>query len=170
VAECYRVILRTRTRPAALVLTRQALPTLDRKRYGAASGVARGGYVLIDAPQGRPDVILLGTGSEVAICLAAYDRLTAEGIRARVVSLPCWALFDEQDRAYRDSVLPPEISARVAVEAGIQQGWERYIGSRGRFVGMSSFGKSAPYELLYEHFGITAENIVTQAKAVLQAG
>jgi transketolase len=112
-------------------------------------------------------VILIGTGSEVSLCLAAQEKLAASGLRTRVVSLPCWELFDEQDQRYRDSVLPPAVTARVAVEAGIQQGWERYLGSKGRFVGMTSFGLSAPYQKLYQHFGITAENVVAAAKASL---
>jgi transketolase len=112
-------------------------------------------------------VILMGTGSEVPLCLAAQEKLAASGVRARVVSLPCWELFDEQDPRYRDSVLPPAVTARVAVEAGIRQGWERYLGSKGRFVGMNSFGLSAPYQKLYHHFGITVENVVAAAKASL---
>ncbi|MCY2989054.1 MAG: transketolase [Planctomycetota bacterium] len=167
VAEAYRTILQISDRPAALVLTRQALPTLDRQKYNSAAGVARGGYVLVDPLQGPPELILIGTGSELSLCVDAYQRLAADGVQARVVSLPCWELFDAQDRAYRDSVLPPAVTARVAVEAGIQQGWEKYLGFGGRFVGMSSFGASAPYELLYKHFGITAEQVVAQAQAAL---
>lgn len=167
VAESYRTILGMRDRPAALVLTRQNIPTLDRSTCGAAAGVARGGYVLSDAPGGRPDVLLIGTGSEVSLCLEAQQKLAAEGLGARVVSLPCWELFDAQDQAYRDSVLPPQVAARVAVEAGIRQGWDRYIGSRGRFVGMSSFGASGPFKQLYERFGITTAKVVAEAKAAL---
>jgi transketolase len=167
VAEAYRTLLPITDRPAALVLTRQNLPTLDRTKYGPAAGLAKGGYVLLDPPGGSPNVILIGTGSEVAICLQAAEKLLAEGLRPRVVSLPCGELFDEQDQAYRDSVLPPSVTARVAVEAGIRQGWDRYIGPRGRFVGMCSFGASAPYELLYQHFRITAADVVLQAKAAL---
>ncbi|NLF67623.1 MAG: transketolase [Candidatus Anammoximicrobium sp.] len=167
VAESYRQILAIADRPAALVLTRQNLPTLDRSKCAAASGVARGGYVLLDAPNGQPDVILIGTGSEVPLCLEAQQKLAAEGVAARVVSMPCWELFDAQDQAYRDSVLPPQVTARVAVEAGIRQGWDRYLGSRGRFVGMSGFGASGPFKQLYERFGITASGIVAQAQAAL---
>ena len=167
VAEAYRTILSINDRPAALVLTRQGVPTLDRNEYSPAAGLAKGGYVLADPPEGDPEVILIGTGSEVHICLDAYKQLAADGIKARVVSLPCWELFDEQDQAYRDSVLSPGVTGRVAVEAGIQQGWERYIGTAGRFVGMSSFGASAPAKQLYEHFGITAENVVAAVKAML---
>jgi transketolase len=152
VAEAYRVILRNNDRPAALVLSRQNLPTLDRTRFGAASGVARGAYILSEAPGGRPEVILIGTGSEVSICLAAQERLHAEGIPARVVSMPCWELFDLQEASYRESVLPPTVRARIAVEAGVRQGWDKYLGDRGGFVGMSSFGKSGPFQELYAHF------------------
>lgn len=169
VSAAYRTLIGIRNRPAALVLTRQALPTLDRQKCQSAAGVARGGYVLLDAPNAQPEVLLLGTGSEVPICLEAHERLAAEGIRARVVSMPCWELFDEQEQAYRDSVLPPAVTARVAVEAGIRQGWDKYLGFGGRFVGMASFGKSAPFELLYQYFGITADEVVAQAKAVLAA-
>ncbi len=167
VAAAYRTILATPNRPAALVLTRQNIPTLDRSICESAAGVARGGYVVLDAPGGTPDVILIGTGSELSLCLDAREKLAAEGIGARVVSLPCWALFDEQDQAYRDRVLPPQVTARVAVEAGIRQGWDRYIGSRGRFVGMTSFGASGPVKQLYERFGITAAQVAAQAKAAL---
>ena len=164
VAEAYRKLITVSDRPAAMVLTRQNLPTVCREKYGAASGTAQGGYVLADC-DGKPDVILLGTGSEVTICLAAAEQLAADGVKVRVVSMPCWLWFDEQDQAYRDSVLPPSVTARVAVEAGIRQGWDRYIGSEGRFVGMSSFGASAPFEELYAHFGITPENVAAEAKA-----
>ncbi len=169
VAEAYRTVLPLVDRPAALVLTRQNVPTLDRSKYGAASGVARGAYILAEADGGKPDVILIGTGSEVPICLAAREQLAAANIRARVVSMPCWELFDEQDAEYRDEVLPPTIRARVAVEAGIRQGWDKYIGTEGRFVGMNGFGASAPYQVLYKHFGITAERVVEEAKQAVQA-
>jgi transketolase len=167
VAEAYRVILPMRDRPVALVLSRQKLPTLCREKYAPARGLARGAYVLADAPNGHPDVILIGSGSEVDVCLKASETLVARGISARVVSMPSWELFDEQDQAYRESVLPPSITARVAVEAGVQQGWEKYLGPAGRFVGMKTFGASAPYTKLYEHFGITAENVVAQAKMAM---
>jgi len=166
VAEVYRAALATNDHPTAMVLTRQGLPTLDRQKYGAAAGVARGGYILADT-EGPPEVILMGTGSEIAICLEAHEQLTGDGVKTRVVSMPCCELFDEQDQAYRDRVLPPTITARVAVEAGIRQSWDRYLGSAGQFVGMSSFGASSPFEQLYDKFGITAANIVAQAKAAL---
>jgi transketolase len=170
VAEAYRTILPITDRPATLVLTRQAIPTLDRSKYGSADGVAKGGYVLADPQEGDPQVILIGTGSEVSTCLEAHEQLASEGIRSRVVSMPCWELFDEQDREYRDSVLPPAVTARVAVEAGVRQGWDKYLGSQGRFVGMSSFGASAPYKQLYEHFGITGDKVAEAAKASLDEG
>jgi transketolase len=167
VAEVYRTIIPIHDHPAVLVLTRQNVPTLDRTKFGSAAGVAKGAYVLADPAEGKPEVILIGTGSEVTTCLSAYDQLTAAGIQARVVSMPCWAWFDAQDEAYRNSVLPPDIMARVAVEAGVKQGWEKYIGPSGRFVGMSSFGASAPAGTLYKHFGITPENVAAEAKAAL---
>jgi transketolase len=166
VAEAYRKLLQVTDRPAALVLTRQGLPTVCREKHGSADGVAKGGYVLADCDD-QPDVILLGTGSEVSICLDAAEKLDSDGIKTRVVSMPCWEWFDEQDKAYRDSVLPPSVTARVAVEAGIRQGWDRYLGSDGRFVGMSSFGASAPHEQLYEKFGITPNAVVAEAKAAI---
>jgi transketolase len=169
VAESYRAALSHPRQPSALVLTRQNLPTLDRSRCASAAGVARGGYVLRDPPSGSPQVILLGTGSEVGICLTAQEILASEGIAARVVSLPCFELFDVQEAAYRDAVLPPAITARVGVEAGIVQGWEKYLGLRGRFVGMRDFGASGPFEELYEHFGITAEAVVEQASAIVRS-
>lgn len=169
VAESYRAALQHQRQPAALVLTRQNVPTLDRSQFASASGVARGGYVLRDTAGGAAQVLLIGTGSEVSICLAAQEALASEGIAARVVSLPCFELFDAQESAYRDSVLPPVITARVGVEAGIVQGWERYLGLAGRFVGMHDFGASGPFEQLYSHFGITADAVVEQARAVLRS-
>jgi transketolase len=163
VGAAYRTILSANDRPVALALTRQNLPTLDRSRYAAADGLRRGAYVLASAAQ--PKVILIGTGSELQLCVAAYEQLTAQGTAARLVSMPSWELFEDQDAGYRDSVLPPGVTARVAVEAGIRQGWERYLGPRGRFVGMSSFGASAPLKDVMRHFGFTVENVVDQAKA-----
>jgi transketolase len=122
---------------------------------------------LCDPPQGEPQVILIGTGTELPICVSAWETLAADGVAARVVSMPCWELFDEQSQSYRDSVLPPNVTARVAVEAAAAMGWERYIGPRGRFVGMSSFGASAPAGALYKHFGITPERVAAEAKAAL---
>jgi len=168
VAETYRTLLRINNRPAALSLTRQNLPTLDRTKYAPASGVARGGYILSDAPGGKPDVLLLGTGSELQLCVAAQEKLAAAGVKARVVSLPCFELFDEQPAEYRDSVLPPSITARVGVESGIVQGWERYLGPQGRFVGMCGFGASGPAGELFKYFGITTDHVVSEAQAILK--
>ena len=168
VAEAWRVIMRLTHEPVALVLTRQALPTLDRGRYAAAAGLHRGAYVLADAPGGRPDVLLLSTGSEVALCVDAYERLTAEGVRARVVSMPSWELFERQDRTYRDAVLPPSVTARVSVEQGSTLGWHRYVGTEGTTIGMKTFGASAPLKALLQKFGFTAEAVVETAKAQLR--
>jgi transketolase len=167
VAECYRTVIGRLTRPTAMVLSRQNLPTLDRTKFAPASGAARGGYVLADAPSGKPAAIIIATGSELDIAVKAWEKLVAEGVQARLVSMPCVEWFDEQDEAYRASVLPPEIKARVAVEAGVRQCWDRFLGEQGRFVGMHTFGASAPYNVLYKHFGITAEHVVTEVKATL---
>ena len=167
VAEAYRAVVPMNDRPTAMVLSRQGLPTLDRSKYGAASGTARGGYILADAEGGSPDVILIGTGSEIPICLDAHEQLTADGIKSRVVSMPCMELFDAQDASYRESVLPASVTARVAVEAGLRQGWDKYIGLDGDFIGMSSFGASAPAGTLYKHFGITADATVAAAKKLV---
>lgn len=164
VAETYRTVLQWKERPAALVLTRQNLPTLDRSKYASAAGVARGAYILADAPGGKPQVILIATGSEVSLCVSVYEQLAKEGIAARVVSMPSWELFDEQDAAYREQVLPATVTARVAVEAGIKQGWEKYLGPVGKFHGMKSYGASAPLSELAKYFGFTTENIVRLAK------
>jgi transketolase len=150
-----------------LVLSRQALPTLDRTKYAPASGVARGAYVLADAPDGRPEVLLLATGSEVALAVSAYEQLQAKGIRARVVSMPSWELFEQQDAAYRDSVLPPDITARVALEQASTLGWDRYVGRRGRVIGMHTFGASAPLKELLQRFGFTPEQVVAAAREQL---
>lgn len=168
VAEAYRLALQIRRNPVALVLTRQNLPTLDRNRYAAATGLRCGAYVLADADQGKPDVVLIGTGSEVAVCLAARELLASEGIAARVVSMPSWEIFESQPEEYRHSVLPPQIPARVAVEAGVGLGWERYIGPQGAFVGMRGFGASAPAGVLMKYFGITPKNVAAVAKSLVK--
>jgi transketolase len=169
VVEAYKVIMKQRSHPVMLVLSRQALPTFDRTKYGAASGVEKGAYILADAKGGTPQVILIGTGSEVYLCLAAYDQLTAAGIQARVVSMPSWELFERQSQEYKDSVLPPSVTARVSVEQAATVGWERYIGLRGRAIGMTTFGASAPIKDLQKHFGFTPEKIVEAAKKLLGA-
>jgi transketolase len=167
VVEAWRVLMPLRHEPVALVLSRQPLPTLDRSRYAAASGVARGAYVLADPPDGEPEVILIATGSEVAMTVEAYERLTADGIRARVVSMPSMQLFDEQPQSYRDEVLPPAVTARVSVEKGSTFGWDRWVGSTGAIIGMSTFGASAPMKVLQAKFGFTPDNIVSTARAQL---
>jgi transketolase len=172
VAEAYRSALSLNDKPTVLVLTRQALPTVDRTRYASVSGAARGGYVLggtdVQLGGARPDVILMASGSELQVVVAAYERLTSEGVKARVVSMPSWELFEMQDAAYRESVLPSDVTARVACEAGIEQGWQRYLGTNGRFVGMASFGASAPAPVLYKHFGITPERVIEEARLAMK--
>jgi len=167
VAEAWRVIMKLRHKPVALILSRQNLPTFDRDKYGSAAGVARGAYVLADAGNGRPDVILIGTGSEVQLCVAAYEQLKAEGINARVVSMPSWELFEQQDQAYKDSVLPPDITARVSVEQASTLGWARYVGLTGCSIGMETFGASAPLKALQAKFGFTPDRVVAAAKEQL---
>ncbi|MDX1654628.1 MAG: transketolase [Candidatus Competibacteraceae bacterium] len=164
VVEAWRVIMELRHEPVALVLTRQNLPTLDRQRYAPAAGLARGGYVLADADDGNPQVLLMATGSEVHMCIEAYEALKAEGIRARVISLPSWELFDHQDQAYRDKVMPPEVTARVAVEKASTMGWRRYTGLRGHIIAMRTFGASAPLKELQRRFGFNPEAIVAAAR------
>ncbi|WP_328743060.1 transketolase family protein [Streptomyces caniferus] len=170
VVETWRVVAALRHEPAVLVLSRQALPTLDRSEVGAASGVARGAYVLVDAADGRPDVVLLATGSEVQLALAARDELAAEGLAARVVSMPCWELFDRQPKEYRDSVIPPGVRARVAIEQAATLGWDRYVGDGGAVVGMHTFGASAPLKQLLTKFGFTPEKVTQVARECVDAG
>jgi transketolase len=165
-AEAWRVVIE-RAEPACLVLSRQALPTLDRARFASAKGLARGAYVLLDAEGGPPEVILIGTGSELALCVAAQEKLAAQGRRARVVSMPSFELFEAQPQAYRDEVLPPTITARVAVEAAATLGWDRYIGPKGVMIGMRTFGASAPLKDVMPHFGFTADHVAEAALALL---
>jgi transketolase len=167
VVEAWRVIMQLRKEPAVLVLTRQALPTIDRTKYGAASGVAKGAYILAEAPGGKPDAILMATGSEVALCLAAHETLTSQGVKVRVVSMPSWDLFEHQSREYRDSVLPPDVTARVSVEQASILGWDRYVGSKGRIIGMHTFGASAPLKELQKKFGFQPDKVVEAVKEVL---
>ncbi|HWM57603.1 MAG TPA: transketolase [Pseudonocardia sp.] len=167
VAQAWRVLMPIRHEPVALMLSRQPLPTLDRSRYGSAAGVAQGAYVLADPPDGDPEVILIATGSEVAMTVAAYEQLTADGIRARVVSMPSMELFDKQPKSYRDQVLPPAVTARVSVEKGTTFGWDRWVGPQGAIIGMSTFGASAPLKVLQAKFGFTTEHIVATARAQL---
>ena len=153
--------------PVALALTRQALPTFDRTKYASAAGVARGAYVLAGAEDPKPQVILMATGSEVYLCIDAYEKLKAEGIRARVVSMPSWELFDHQDQSYRDKVLPPDVTARVAVEQASIMGWAQYTGPKGRIIGMRSFGASAPLKDLQKKFGFSADAVAQAARELL---
>jgi transketolase len=169
VVEAWRTIMQLRHEPAVLVLTRQVVPTLDRTIYAPAAGLARGAYILADAPGGSPDVLLLATGSEAALCLQAYEQLGRDGIRARVVSMPSWELFERQSAEYRDSVLPPEVTARVAVEQASVYGWERYVGREGTVIGMHTFGASAPLKELQRKFGFTPEDIRKAVRAQLGA-
>ena len=164
VVEAWRVIMKLQHQPVALVLSRQAIPIFDRGRYASAAGVATGAYVLAGAEGGQPEVILLASGSEVSLCVEAFERLTAEGIRARVVSMPSWELFEQQSRAYRDSVLPPDVTARVSVEQASLFGWERYVGPNGTMIGMATFGASAPLKDLQKKFGFTVEHVVEAAR------
>jgi transketolase len=168
VAVAWKVALEHSHEPTALILSRQAIPTLDRSKYASADGLERGGYVLADAEGGAPEVILIGTGSELPMVVEAHERLTAEGVRSRVVSLPSWYLFEKQDRAYRESVLPPDVMARVAVEQAGSMGWDRYVTSHGATITMSTFGASAPLAKLQEKYGFTVDNIVKVARDVLE--
>jgi len=167
VTEAWKVIAQLKQQPVALVLTRQNLPTFDRTKFGAASGTAKGAYVLADAPGGKPDVILIGTGSEVSLCVEAYEKLKTEGVNARVVSMPSWDLFERQDDSYKDSVLPPSVTARVSVEMASVFGWERYVGMKGKKIGMHRFGASAPLKDLLKYFGFTAEKVVEEARKAI---
>ena len=164
VVEAWKVIMQQTKHPVALILTRQALPTFDRTKYASAAGVARGAYILADAEGGKPQVILMATGSEVYLCIDAYEKLKAEGIRARVVSMPSWDLFERQDQRYRDQILPPEITARVAVEMASTMGWAQYTGPKGRTLGMHTFGASAPLKDLQKKFGFTVEAVLQAAR------
>jgi transketolase len=167
VVEAYRYIMQLRHKPAMLALSRQPLPTLDRSKYAPASGVARGAYVLADPPDGKPEVILISSGSEVSLCVNAHEELLAEGIRSRVVSMPSWDIFEDQPQAYRDSVLPPEVTARVAVEQASTFGWERYVGQFGRILGMKTFGASAPLKELLRKYEFEPERVTKVVKDLL---
>jgi transketolase len=167
VIEAYRYIMQLRHEPAVLVLSRQPLPTLDRNKYAPASGVARGAYVLADTSGGNPEVILIATGSEVSLAVDAHENLVAKGIRSRVVSMPSWEIFEHQSQEYQDSVLPPHVTARVAVEQASTFGWERYVGRSGRIIGMKTFGASAPLKELQRKFGFEPDQVATAAKELL---
>jgi transketolase len=167
VAEAWRVTMEQHHQPVALVLTRQDVPVLDRSRYASAEGLRQGGYVLADPPSGDPEVILIATGSEVALAVAAHEELIAGGVRARVVSLPSWHLFDQQDREYRESVLPPAVGARVSIEQASTLGWDRYVGPEGAMIGMHTFGSSAPLKDVTRKYGFTPERVVETARELI---
>jgi len=167
VVEAYRYIMELRHQPAVVALSRQPLPTFDRTRYAPAAGVAKGAYVLAEAPGGNPEVILIASGSEVSLAVQAHETLVAEGIRSRVVSMPSWDIFDHQPREYRESVLPPGVKARIAIEQATTLGWERYVGDAGRVIGMKTFGASAPLKELQKHFGFEPDRVVASAKELL---
>ena len=166
-AVAWRVALELRDRPVVLALTRQDVPTLDRSRYASADGLRRGAYVLSDASNGKPDLILIATGSEVGLILQAAERLHGEGIAVRCVSMPSWELFDALPQDERDAMLPPSVGARLAVELGVAQGWHRYVGQSGDVLGVDRFGASAPAEVLLHEYGFTVDNVCTRARALL---
>jgi transketolase len=167
VAEAWRAAMDRHHQPVALVLTRQDVPILDRSRYASAEGLRRGGYVLADPEDGDPEVVLIATGSDVALAVAAHEKLAADGVRSRVVSLPCWEIFDRQDDAYKDEVLPPSIQARVSVEEASTLGWDRWVGPEGAKIGMHTFGSSAPLKDVQTKFGFTPDRVAEAAKEVL---
>jgi transketolase len=167
-AEAWRVALNSHQGPVALALTRQNLPTMDRNKFAPADSLTRGAYILKDAPNGKPDLILLASGSEVPIAIEAANKLEEKDTSVRVVSMPSWELFERQSQEYRHAVLPPDKKARVAIEAGITQGWHRYVGDNGRVIGIDHFGASAPYQTLYEKFELTSEKVVETALACLR--
>ncbi|MBO0719450.1 MAG: transketolase [Blastocatellia bacterium] len=166
-AVAWRVALENRHGPTALALTRQKLPVFDRTKYASAEGLTRGAYIMSESPTGKLDAILIATGSEISIAVEAQDKLAAEGIGARVVSLPSWGIFDKQPRSYRDEVLPPKVTARLAIEAGVTLGWCRYVGDKGDVIGLDHYGASSPYQVAMEKFGFTAENAVARVKALI---
>ena len=167
VVEAYRYVLQLRHKPAAIVLSRQALPTFDRSRYASAEGVRRGAYVMAEAAGGSPEIILIASGSEVSLAIGAHEKLTADGVRSRVVSMPSWDIFEDQPQSYRDTVLPPQVTARIAIEQGSMLGWDRYVGTAGKVVGMKTFGASAPLKELQRKFGFQPERIVELATEML---
>lgn len=167
VVEAWKVIMPLKHQPVVLVLTRQAVPTFDRTKYASAGGVAKGAYILADAADGKPDVILMATGSEVSICVDAYEKLKSEGVKARVVSMPSWDLFEKQDESYRHSVLPPGVRARVAVEQATTFGWAQYVGMEGKIIGMHSFGSSAPLKDLLKKFGFAPDKVAEAAREAI---
>jgi len=170
VVEAYRIVMQLRHQPAVIVVSRQPLPTFDRSKYASAAGVARGAYVMADAPGGKPEIILIATGSEVTLAIDAHEVLSSQGIRSRVVSMPSWDIFEHQPQSYRDSVLPPSVTARLAVEQGSVLGWDRYVGPAGKVIGMKTFGASAPLKELLRNFGFEPERVVATAREMLGRG
>jgi transketolase len=168
VVEAYRFIMQLQHKPVVLALSRQPLPTLDRNKYAPASGVAQGAYVLADAQGGNPEVIIIASGSELSLAVEAHEQLLADGVRSRLVSMPSWEIFEHQPQAYRDTVLPPNVKARVAVEQGSILGWDRYVGNSGRVIGMDTFGASAPLKALQKKFGFEPNQVVAAAKEQLK--
>jgi len=168
VVEAYRYVMQLRHRPAVFALSRQALPTFDRRKYASASGVARGAYVMAESPGGSPQIILIASGSEVSLAVDAHEALLARGVRCRVVSMPSWDLFESQPQSYREEVLPPRVKARIAIEQGSELGWDRYVGPEGRVIGMKTFGASAPLKELQRKFGFEPERVVATAKELLE--
>jgi transketolase len=168
VREAWKVAIENRHGPTALALTRQAVPTLDRAVFASANGLKRGAYVLADLGEGKPQIILMASGSEVALIVQAGQLLAEQGVSVRLVSFPSWELFAEQERAYRDAVLPPEVDARLAVEAGVPQGWHRWVGSRGRVIGLDRFGASAPAKVVFENLGFTVDRVVEIAAELVR--
>jgi len=166
-AVAWRVALETRDRPVALVLSRQDMPTLDRSRFAAADGLRRGAYVLSDAPDGQPQLILIASGSEVGLIVEAAERLQGQGVAVRCVSMPSWELFESLPQAERDAVLPPSVGARLAVELGVAQGWDRYTGAQGSMLGVERFGASAPGDVMLREYGFTVDKVCARAMALL---
>ena len=168
VVEAYRFVMQLHHEPAALILSRQPLPTLDRGKYASATGVARGAYVLADAPGGKPEILLIATGSELGLAVQAHEQLSAEGIRSRVVSMPSREIFESQSLEYRNSVLPPELTARIAIEQGPTLGWDRYVGASGQVIGMQTFGASAPLKELQKKFGFEPDRLAAEARKMIR--
>jgi transketolase len=170
VGEAWKFAIKHRHGPTALMFTRQNVPVFDRSKYAPASGLARGAYVMADLGEGALQLILMATGSEVSLIFQAGVKLSEEGVSVRIVSFPSWELFEAQDQEYREAVLPASIKARLAVEAGVSQGWERWVGDNGATISIEKFGASAPYQSIYEHYGLTVDNVVSHARALLSKG
>jgi transketolase len=167
VTQAWKVAILRRNGPTVLVLTRQAIPTLDRSIYGPADGLCKGAYVLADMGDSKPDLILMASGSEVYLIIEAGVRLASEGVNVRLVSFPSWELFETQEETYRDQVFPPEIKARLSIEAGVSQGWERWVGDAGEIISIEKFGASAPYKIIFENYGLTVDNIIYRSRQIL---